>query len=125
MQGFNFLIPARDVRTFLEGTDIVPGRDSGFNAAWTAGLSALFTERLQAVTKLTEANTYSLQTKTCPSRLRELRRMAGVASRQSADSVRQRRKGLLVVDGQSKALRKVLLGHARCSGSAPAHSRRA
>ncbi len=57
MQGFNFLIPARDVRTFLEGTDIVPGRDSGFNAAWTAGLSALFAERYsQAVTKLTEAN---------------------------------------------------------------------
>ncbi len=57
VQGFNFLIPARDVRTFLEGTDIVPGRDSGFNAAWTAGLSALFAERYsQAVTKLTEAN---------------------------------------------------------------------
>ena len=57
VQGFNFLIPARDVRTFVEDTDIVPGRDSGFNAAWTAGLSALFAERYsQAVTKLTEAN---------------------------------------------------------------------
>ncbi|MGH7333168.1 MAG: cyclic nucleotide-binding domain-containing protein [Candidatus Rokuibacteriota bacterium] len=57
IQGYNFLIPARDVRKFLQGTDIVPGRDTGFNAAWAAGLSALFAEHYsQAVTKLTEAN---------------------------------------------------------------------
>ena len=39
VQGFNFLIPARDVRKFVEGTDVVPGRDSGFNRAWVAGLT--------------------------------------------------------------------------------------
>ena len=57
VQGFNFLIPAHDVKKFLQGTDIVPGRDTGFNTAWAAGLNALFSEHYgQAVTKLTEAN---------------------------------------------------------------------
>jgi rhodanese-related sulfurtransferase len=57
VQGFNFLIPARDVRKFLEGTDVVPGRDSGFNGAWAAGLKALFSENYHlAVTRLSEAN---------------------------------------------------------------------
>jgi rhodanese-related sulfurtransferase len=57
VQGFNFLIPARDVNTFLEGTGVVPGRDSGFNSAWVAGLHALFTEHYsQAAAKLAEAN---------------------------------------------------------------------
>jgi S1-C subfamily serine protease/rhodanese-related sulfurtransferase len=58
VQGFNFLIPARDVRKFVEGTDVVPGRDSGFNRAWVAGLMALFNEKYPlAAAKLAEANT--------------------------------------------------------------------
>ena len=57
VQGFNFLIPARDVRKFLEGTDAVAGRDAGFNAAWMAGVDALFNERYStAVARMTEAN---------------------------------------------------------------------
>jgi S1-C subfamily serine protease len=41
VQGFNFLIPARDVRAFLAGTDVRIG-ESPFNAAWTAALAAFF-----------------------------------------------------------------------------------
>jgi len=56
VQGFNFVIPARDVRKFLEGTDVRPG-ESAFNAAWSAGLDALFAERYStAVSRLREAN---------------------------------------------------------------------
>ena len=56
VQGFNFLIPARDVRRFLEGTPVRPG-ESAFNPAWSAGLSALFTERYStAAARLAEAN---------------------------------------------------------------------
>jgi rhodanese-related sulfurtransferase len=57
VQGFTFLIPARDVRKFLEGTDASPGRDAGFNAAWMAGVDALFKERYStAVARISEAN---------------------------------------------------------------------
>lgn len=57
VQGFNFLIPARDVKKFLENTDVTAGRDSGFNAAWIAGLDALFAERFAvAAARLAEAN---------------------------------------------------------------------
>src|SRR5262245_52107494 len=35
IQGFNFLIPARDVRAFLAGTDARPG-ESRFNPIWAA-----------------------------------------------------------------------------------------
>jgi rhodanese-related sulfurtransferase len=57
VQGFNFLIPARDVRKFVDDTGVVPGRDSGFNAAWTAGVAAYFNENYPlAAAKLTEAN---------------------------------------------------------------------
>jgi S1-C subfamily serine protease/rhodanese-related sulfurtransferase len=56
VQGFNFLIPARDVRKFLADTPVRPG-DSRFNAAWSAGLDALFAERYStAVSRLSEAN---------------------------------------------------------------------
>ena len=44
IQGFNFLIPARDVDAFLAGTTVKPG-DSGFNTVWAAGVAALFDER--------------------------------------------------------------------------------
>src|SRR5256885_617332 len=56
VQGFNFLIPARDVKKFLAGTPVMPGQ-SKFNDAWQAGLDALFAERYAtAVTRLAEAN---------------------------------------------------------------------
>jgi S1-C subfamily serine protease/rhodanese-related sulfurtransferase len=58
VQGYNFLIPARDVRTFLQGTEVTRPGESEFNNAWRAGLDALFKERYAlAVTKFTEANT--------------------------------------------------------------------
>jgi len=47
VQGFNFLIPARDVRAFLVGTDVKPGQ-SRFNPVWAAGVAALFDERYSA-----------------------------------------------------------------------------
>lgn len=57
VQGFNFLIPARDVRKFVDDTGVVPGRDSGFNGVWAAGLTALFNEKYAlAAAKLAEAN---------------------------------------------------------------------
>jgi S1-C subfamily serine protease/rhodanese-related sulfurtransferase len=56
VQGFNFLIPTKDVRAFLQDTPVKPG-DSKFNTAWIAGLTALFSERYAtAVARLTEAN---------------------------------------------------------------------
>ena len=56
VQGFNFIIPARDVRKFVDGTAVRPG-DSRFNVAWMAGLDALFAERYAtAVARLSEAN---------------------------------------------------------------------
>ena len=44
VQGFNFLIPAKDVRAFLAGTDVKPG-ESRFNPVWAAGVTALLSER--------------------------------------------------------------------------------
>lgn len=56
VQGFNFLIPSRDVLKFLDGTGVTPGR-SAFNDAWVAGLDALFSERYQtAAARIAEAN---------------------------------------------------------------------
>jgi S1-C subfamily serine protease/rhodanese-related sulfurtransferase len=56
VQGFNFVIPARDVRKFLEDTPVRPG-ESRFNAAWLAGLDALFSDSYStAVTRFKEAN---------------------------------------------------------------------
>jgi S1-C subfamily serine protease/rhodanese-related sulfurtransferase len=53
VQGFNFLIPAKDVRKFLEGTDVRIG-ESRFNALWADALGAFFREDYStAVTKLT------------------------------------------------------------------------
>lgn len=56
VQGFNFLIPVKDVRTFLEGTPVRAGQ-SDFNPVLAAGLAALFSDRYgTAVTRLREAN---------------------------------------------------------------------
>jgi len=52
VQGFNFLIPARDVRKFLEGTGVQVG-ESRFNTAWNEALGAFFREDYRtAVTQL-------------------------------------------------------------------------
>jgi S1-C subfamily serine protease/rhodanese-related sulfurtransferase len=56
VQGFNFLIPARDVRKFLEDTPVKPG-DSPFNVAWKSALDAFFAERYStAVARIAEVN---------------------------------------------------------------------
>jgi rhodanese-related sulfurtransferase len=56
LQGYNFMIPARDVRTFLQGTEVKPG-ESRFNPVWQAGLEALRAERYStAAARLREAN---------------------------------------------------------------------
>jgi rhodanese-related sulfurtransferase len=56
VQGFNFLIPARDVRTFLQGTEAKPG-ESAFNAVWATGVRLLRDERYKAAAaRIAEAN---------------------------------------------------------------------
>ena len=71
VQGFNFLIPARDVLKFLQGTEVTKPGQSKFNDAWFAGLTALANEKYPvALTRLTEAN--RLQPK-LPDVMRELR----------------------------------------------------
>jgi len=56
VQGFNFLIPVRDVLKFIADTPVKPG-ESKFNDVWLAGLDALFNERYStAAARLTEAN---------------------------------------------------------------------
>jgi rhodanese-related sulfurtransferase len=57
VQGFNFLIPARDVRAFLQGTEVTRPGQSEFNTVWDAGLDALFSDRYAAAAaRLSEAN---------------------------------------------------------------------
>jgi rhodanese-related sulfurtransferase len=56
VQGFNFLIPARDVVKFLQGTDVRQG-ESRFSPVWVAGLEAMFAGRYSAaLTRFEEAN---------------------------------------------------------------------
>jgi rhodanese-related sulfurtransferase len=56
IQGYNFMIPARDVRTFLQGTEVKPG-ESRFNVAWKAGVELMLDQRYPAaVAKLAEVN---------------------------------------------------------------------
>jgi len=57
VQGFNFLIPARDVKTFLQGTEVKAG-ESKFNPVWRAGVELLLAGRYAAaLAKFDEANT--------------------------------------------------------------------
>ena len=57
VQGFNFLIPARDVLKFLQGTDVTKPGTSKFNDVWFAGLAALFSESYKtALSKIQEAD---------------------------------------------------------------------
>src|SRR5947208_3126489 len=56
IQGFNFLIPARDVRTFVNGTDVKPG-ESKFNPLWRTAVE-LFLDGsyAAALAKIDEVN---------------------------------------------------------------------
>jgi len=57
VQGFNFLIPARDVVKFLQGTEVTKPGMSKFNDLWFAGLAALFSENYKtAYAKMSEAD---------------------------------------------------------------------
>jgi S1-C subfamily serine protease/rhodanese-related sulfurtransferase len=57
VQGFNFLIPARDVGRFLQDTEVKKPGDSKFNAVWAEGVELLLAQRYKAaLPKLTEAN---------------------------------------------------------------------
>jgi S1-C subfamily serine protease/rhodanese-related sulfurtransferase len=57
VQGFNFLIPARDVLKFLEGTEVTKPGESTFNPIWAAGIEAMFQQRYStAVAKFAETN---------------------------------------------------------------------
>jgi S1-C subfamily serine protease/rhodanese-related sulfurtransferase len=57
VQGFNFLIPARDVGKFLQGTEVKKPGESKFNPIWAEGIELLFAQRYKAaVAKISEAN---------------------------------------------------------------------
>ena len=57
VQGFNFLIPARDVGKFLQGTEVKKPGESKFNPVWAEGVELLFAQRYKAaLAKIAEAN---------------------------------------------------------------------
>jgi len=57
VQGFNFLIPARDVGKFLQGTEVKKPGESKFNPIWAEGVELLLSQRYKAaVAKISEAN---------------------------------------------------------------------
>src|SRR5258706_1747608 len=56
IQGFNFLIPARDVKTFLQATGVNQG-ESKFNPVWRTGVELFLADRFSAaLEKFDEAN---------------------------------------------------------------------
>ena len=57
VRGFNFLIPARDVRHFLAGTEVASPMAGPFDVAWRRGVHDLFAGRhRRAVKRLEEAD---------------------------------------------------------------------
>jgi len=57
VQGFNFLIPAKDVLKFLQGTEVTKPGDSRFTPVWASGVEAFFAERYStAASRFAEAN---------------------------------------------------------------------
>ncbi|MBI4589482.1 MAG: trypsin-like peptidase domain-containing protein [Candidatus Rokubacteria bacterium] len=57
VQGFNFLIPGRDIKKFLQGTEVTKPGDSRFNPIWAAGLRDLSTDSFKsAAAKFAETN---------------------------------------------------------------------
>jgi S1-C subfamily serine protease len=58
VQGFNFLVPAPDVKTFLDGTAVTTPGVSRFSSVWTAGLGDLRSGRFRsAALRFAEADT--------------------------------------------------------------------
>jgi len=57
VQGFNFLIPAKDVTKFLQGTEVTKPGESTFNPVWVAGIEALLDGHYStAVAKFQDVN---------------------------------------------------------------------
>ena len=57
VQGFNFLIPAKDLMKFLQGTEVAKPGESRFNPVWAAGLRDLSNDRFRSpAAKFGEAN---------------------------------------------------------------------
>ena len=57
VQGFNFLIPARDIKKFLQGTEVTKPGESRFNTVWAAGISDLLNDRFKsAAARFAEAD---------------------------------------------------------------------
>jgi len=57
VQGYNFLIPVKDVAKFLQGTEVTKPGESKFNPLWESGLELLKAERYRmAAAKISEAN---------------------------------------------------------------------
>src|SRR5438093_8692713 len=57
VQGFNFLIPAKDVTKFLQGTEVTKPGESTFNPVWVAGIEAVLDGHYStAVAKFQEVN---------------------------------------------------------------------
>src|SRR2546425_440668 len=57
VQGFNFLIPGKDLMKFLQGTEVAKPGESRFNPVWAAGLRDLSNDRFRsAAAKFAEAN---------------------------------------------------------------------
>ena len=52
IQGFNFLIPARDINEFLQGTEVVQPGESCFSSIWEDGLRELRSERFKRASAL-------------------------------------------------------------------------
>ena len=76
VQGFNFLIPGRDVLKFLQGTPVTKPGQSRFNDAWFAGLGALFGERyVTALDHFKEADALQPKLPDVATQLKEADRM--------------------------------------------------
>lgn len=57
VQGFNFLIPARDIKKFLQGTEVTKPGESRFNTVWAAGINDLLNDRFKsAAARFAEAD---------------------------------------------------------------------
>ena len=57
VQGFNFLIPTRDIKKFVQGTEATKPGESRFNAVWAAGIRDLLDERYRsAAARFAEAD---------------------------------------------------------------------
>src|SRR5205814_2057051 len=63
VQGFNFLIPAKDVTKFLQGTEVTKPGESTFNPVWVAGIEALLDGRDSTAGGQVDAGNKSIPTR--------------------------------------------------------------